>query len=61
MKACNSIEATNIHPNLSDQTKFRLNEINKIKDYFNLEIEERKIMSKKLKNILLLLITLIRL
>ena len=33
---------------LSDQTKSRLKEINKIKDYFNLEIQERKIMSKKL-------------
>ena len=33
---------------LSDQTKFRLNEINKIKDYFNSEIQERKAMSKKL-------------
>ena len=32
---------------LCDQTKFKLNEINKIKDYFNLEIHERKIMSKK--------------
>ena len=31
---------------LSDQTKFRLNEINKIKDYFNSEIQEIKIMSK---------------
>ena len=28
--------------NLSDQTKFRLNEINKIKDYFNAEIQEKK-------------------
>ena len=27
---------------LNDQTKFRLNEINKIKYYFNLEIKERK-------------------
>ena len=34
---------------LSDQTKFRLNEINKIKDYFNSEIQERKTMSKKLR------------
>ena len=34
--------------NLSDQTKFRLNEINKIKDYFNSEIRERKAISKKL-------------
>ena len=33
---------------LSDQTKFRLNEINKIKDFFNSEIQERKIMSKSL-------------
>ena len=33
---------------LNDQTKFRLNEINKIKDYFNFEIQERKTMSKKL-------------
>ena len=33
---------------LSDETKFRLNEINKIKDYFNSEIQERKTMSKKL-------------
>ena len=33
---------------LNDQTKFRLNEINKIKDYFNSEIQEREIISKKL-------------
>ena len=26
---------------LNDQTKFRLNEIDKIKDYFNSEIQER--------------------
>ena len=32
---------------LSDQTKFRLNEIKK-KGYFNSEIQERQIMSKKL-------------
>ena len=31
---------------LSDKTKFRLNEINKIKEYFNSEIQERKTMSK---------------
>ena len=37
-----------INSNLSDQTNFRSNEINKIKDYFNSEIQERKIMSKKL-------------
>ena len=33
---------------LSDQTTFRLNEINKIKYYFNPEIQGRKTMSKKL-------------
>ena len=33
---------------LSDQTKFRLNEVNKIKDYFNSEIQEIKTMSKNL-------------
>ena len=33
---------------LSDQTKFRLNEINKIKDYFNSEIQGRKTTRKKL-------------
>ena len=40
---------TNTHSylNLSVQTKFRLNEINKIKDYFSSEIQERKTMSKK--------------
>ena len=37
-----------ISPNLSDGTKFRLNEINQIKDYFNSEIQEKKTMSKKL-------------
>ena len=33
---------------LNDKKKFRLNEINKIKDYLNSEIHERKTMSKKL-------------
>ena len=33
---------------LSDQTKLRLAEVNKIKDYFNSEIQERKTMSKKM-------------
>ena len=44
MNESNSIETQN----LSDQTKFRLNEINKIKDYFNSEIQERETTSKKL-------------
>ena len=33
---------------LSDQTKFRPNEINKIKDYFNSKIQEQKSISIKL-------------
>ena len=33
---------------LNDQTKFTLNEISKIKDYFNSEIQERETVSKKL-------------
>ena len=48
MNWVNSIETLNKCLDLSDQTKFRLNEINKIKDYVNAEIQERKIMSKKL-------------
>ena len=31
---------------LSDQTKFGINEINKIKDYFNSEVQERKQLLK---------------
>ena len=45
MNDCNSAETlTNTHSNLNlrDQTKFGLNEINKIKDYFSSEIQERK-------------------
>ena len=48
MNEVNSIEMLNKYSNLSDQTKFRLNVIIKIEDYFNSEIEERKSMSKKL-------------
>ena len=40
------IEATNIYSDLSDQTKFRLIEISKIKYYFNAKISEINIMSK---------------
>ena len=32
---------------LKDLTKYRLDEINKIKDYFNAEIKERKDIVKK--------------
>ena len=51
MNYCNFVKTltnTHLNLNLSDQTKFRLNEINKIKDYFISEIQERKAMSKKL-------------
>ena len=41
---------------LNDLTKFRLDEINKIKDYLNAEIKEKKDVIKKLVNTLLLLI-----
>ena len=34
--------------NLTGQTKYRLNEITKIKDYFKQEINQRKLCSKKL-------------
>ena len=40
----NEIDKTN----LTDQTKFRLNEISKIENYFNSEINQRKLCSKKL-------------
>ena len=33
--------------NLTDQTKFRLNEISKTENYFNSEISQRKLCSKK--------------
>ena len=46
----NELHSTETHSNLnlSDQTKFRLNEMNKIKDYFNSEIQERETIGKKL-------------
>ena len=34
---------------MSDQTKFRLNEIKKIESYFHEEINQRKLCSKKVK------------
>ena len=41
MNKGSSIEAVNTS-GLSGQTKFRLNEINKIENYFNSEIQEKK-------------------
>ena len=51
----NSVKAID-KTNLSEQTKFRLNETIGIENYFHKEINERKSCSKKL-NMLLLLIT----
>ena len=42
----NEIDQTN----LTDKTKFRLNETNKIENYFTSEINQRKICSKKVSN-----------
>ena len=40
-------KATNIYPNLNDQT-IRLNKINEIKDYFIADTKERELMNKRL-------------
>ena len=49
MNKSDSIETQNLNAiPMNDQTRFRLNEINKIKDYFNPEIQERKTIGKKL-------------
>ena len=47
MNKCNSIEAID-KTNLSEQTKFRLDEISKIENYFIEEINQRKLCNKKL-------------
>ena len=47
MNENNSIEKID-RTNLTDQTKFRLSEISKIQNYFNLEINQREPCSKKL-------------
>ena len=46
MNGCNSIEIDKT--NLTDQTKFRLNEITNIENYFIKEINQRKPCSRKL-------------
>ena len=51
MKKSNSIEATD-KTNLTNQTKFRLNEISKTENYFIKEINQRKSCSKKLSKYL---------
>ena len=42
------IMSTTVNLKLNDLTKFRLDEINKVKDYFNNEIGERKQMVNKI-------------
>ena len=46
MNKYNSLEIDKA--NFTEQTKFRLNEISKIENYFNQEISQRKSCSKKL-------------
>ena len=48
MSKCNSIETLQKYLNLSNETRFRLNEVIKIEENFNSETQERKAMSKKL-------------
>ena len=47
------VETNNMYPNLSptlsNDQKFSLNRINKIKDYFLAEIKEREMMSKRIR------------
>ena len=47
MNESDFIETTD-RTNLTDQTKFRLSEINKIENHVNKEIKERKLNSKNL-------------
>ena len=56
MKESNSIEIID-KAKLTEQRKFRLDEISKIENYFHEEINQRKSCSRKLANMLLLLIT----
>ena len=53
----NFIKALSRYANLNDQ-QLRLNKMNEVKDYFIAKIKERVIMTKRLINILLLLIIL---
>ena len=46
MNECNSFETDKT--NLTDQAKYRLNEINKIENYFNSEITQRESCIKKI-------------
>ena len=59
MIECNSIKdefhkRPNLNANISNEQQFRLNKINEAKDYFLAEIRERELISKNIRNILLL-------
>ena len=47
MTECSNINTNLSATPLSNQQQFRLNNINKIKDYFVAEIKERELMSKR--------------
>ena len=49
-------EPSSLERSAKHVTKFRLDEINKIKDYLNSELKREKVLLKKLVNTLLLLI-----
>ena len=48
MVECNSIEVSNIYPNLNHQQQLRLNIISEVRDYFLAKVRERELMSKRL-------------
>ena len=48
MNKCNSVKPID-KTSLTEQTKFRLDKINKIENYFREEISQRKSYSKKLR------------
>ena len=60
MNESNSIEEID-KTNLTNQTKFQLDEISKIENYFIEEISRRKLCSKKLCKLLLFLMILTQL
>ena len=45
---CNSVECNSMEKSNLDNQQLRLNQINKIKDYFIVENKERELMSKRL-------------
>ena len=56
MVECNSIDTSNLN-----NQQFRQNKICEIEDYFNTEIKERELMSKKIGKYIYFLIILINL